>query len=458
MNKNILFLINGLGIQTRDSYDIEINKCMPFLSELTEKQLFATLKSNTFDYEEGYAYLSLGSKLPLSFITLDRETEFEQELNNDLLNNIIINNKLHILCYYDDYKTYSHLKSYVKSIKKKTDKPIFIHLILSNKTIESYQEIEKFITKIGYDLVGIAKIGFVVGENYFNSLQVKELARICYTEIAEIWKEISIKINSLVTNKILPCDCKPFIINSGLKFMENDTLFVFNYKNVDLSRQMEYFRFNPITQQNILLTYYSLFPITPLVPAVHNYTESEISFKNNLKLIDKKCLVLCPKEQINNINYYLNGYSNTVSEYISFAVLDDNVEKFITNTEYDLYIINYDVSSIDDYNAFITELNRIDNKLKNIFTICNDNKYPLYISSLFGINKKIYDGKLSRYINFSVKLPFILIDEKYPYTEYLIKDGDTYGLINTLFKSMNQSFPMDNLVVKKTKLFRLFGR
>ena len=42
MNKCILFLINGLGIEKRGSYSISIDQCMPRLSRIKENSFFTT--------------------------------------------------------------------------------------------------------------------------------------------------------------------------------------------------------------------------------------------------------------------------------------------------------------------------------------------------------------------------------------------------------------------------------
>ena len=67
MKKNILLLINGFGVEQRDSYNVYKKELMPNLDRLTIEGLFSTLSSNYLDYKDGYRNFSIGIKIPLSY-------------------------------------------------------------------------------------------------------------------------------------------------------------------------------------------------------------------------------------------------------------------------------------------------------------------------------------------------------------------------------------------------------
>ena len=62
MKKNILLLINGFGVEQRDSYNIYKKELMPNLDRLTVEGLFSTLSSNYLDYKDGYATIEQRNK------------------------------------------------------------------------------------------------------------------------------------------------------------------------------------------------------------------------------------------------------------------------------------------------------------------------------------------------------------------------------------------------------------
>ena len=58
--KTVLFLINGFGIESKDSYSIYDKDLMPNLDSLTQKYLFEKLDNNVTNIAEAYRNNSLG--------------------------------------------------------------------------------------------------------------------------------------------------------------------------------------------------------------------------------------------------------------------------------------------------------------------------------------------------------------------------------------------------------------
>ena len=61
MKKTVLFLINGFGIEKKDSYSIYDAKALPTLDEMMNNNLYTSLESNASDYTTGYQLFSTGT-------------------------------------------------------------------------------------------------------------------------------------------------------------------------------------------------------------------------------------------------------------------------------------------------------------------------------------------------------------------------------------------------------------
>ena len=56
MNKTVLFLINGLGIERKDSYNVYSADIMPIFDRLTQEEYFTPVSSSASNLEEAYKY------------------------------------------------------------------------------------------------------------------------------------------------------------------------------------------------------------------------------------------------------------------------------------------------------------------------------------------------------------------------------------------------------------------
>ena len=97
-----MLLINGFGVEQRDSYNIYKKELMPNLDRLTVEGLFSTLSSNYLDYKDGYRNFSIGIKIPLSYSIISNNLSSENYKNNQVFKYMIqqvINkkSKLHII-------------------------------------------------------------------------------------------------------------------------------------------------------------------------------------------------------------------------------------------------------------------------------------------------------------------------------------------------------------------------
>ena len=86
MKKNILLLINGFGVEQRDSYNIYKKELMPNLDRLTVEGLFSTLSSNYLDYKDGYRNLTLYNAI--KNMNNDKKRSLVKNSNKNLVNSL----------------------------------------------------------------------------------------------------------------------------------------------------------------------------------------------------------------------------------------------------------------------------------------------------------------------------------------------------------------------------------
>ena len=67
MKRNILLLINGFGVEQRDSYNVYSENLMPNLDKLTKTCMFSSISSNDLDYRTAYRTFSIGINEALTY-------------------------------------------------------------------------------------------------------------------------------------------------------------------------------------------------------------------------------------------------------------------------------------------------------------------------------------------------------------------------------------------------------
>ena len=107
ITKTILFLINGLGVASKDSFDIKFDDTMPNLSMLMGNYLYSNLENINYNYKNGYRNFSLGNDLLPTYHRLESDNNLTNnttiiKIANDAITN---NTKVHLFCFLDnDYK------------------------------------------------------------------------------------------------------------------------------------------------------------------------------------------------------------------------------------------------------------------------------------------------------------------------------------------------------------------
>ena len=469
MKKNILLLINGFGVERADSYSVYSKELMPNMDKLTRERIFMTIPNTYYDYKNAYRELSMGIKYPLTYSVVEKHINNMDYKDNQLLKYICAElvkykSRLHIICYWDSEKTIEHLIQYVKAFQEQSNAKIFLHLVLCQKSLNEYKEIDRWLANLSYEMGNNVKLGVVTGENNFqDTLALKEIVKCLMTEFGEKWRDLKKKVEVLLQNRTIPCETRTFSVNADYKLQDNDQIFLFNYSNVDITRlkqELPLQKFRSINYDS--LSYYSLFPAKcdKQIPFMYNFAVSSDNFVNTLKMIGAKSIVLDKKDNCAYINYYMNGLRNDIDESLKFLPTDDGniydpnkVLEIINTYDKELYIINYELDTCKLMEDITERLNKIDAVIGVLDNLCREKNYGFVISSLYGMEKQIYNKKQELLkVNFSGKVPVIISDNDINLTNYSTQEGSIFDLSNTLFANINHEYKNTGLLKKKSSL------
>ena len=152
--KTILFLINGFGVERKESYSIYDASLMPTLDSLSKKYLFSTITSDVNNYYDGYRNISMDINELYNYKIIDRQIEDKKYQTNQVLlkvkNDIELKKgSLHIFSFVDtSLKLIDHLKETIKVIDLNKDKKIYLHFIITGNNISDYKKLVTVFNKL----------------------------------------------------------------------------------------------------------------------------------------------------------------------------------------------------------------------------------------------------------------------------------------------------------------------
>ena len=471
MNKTILFLINGLGIERKDSYNIYSSNTMPTFDSLTKEGLFTSISTPATNLEEAYKYFSIGTLSPLEMPYIENLLENNEITKNpkfDELHKSIFNcqGNIHFFCFLNNDKLRDDIKKFIQLVDPESQKKFYLHFILPQADEKDYLTINKLLERYQYDMPTNIEKGIMVGqevlENESKINELNDLVRMLYNGIGEKWNDLSIKFNSLFSLHISPNNAKAFFMKESFQIGENDLFFFYNYENYNLTKFINSIKKPAVyisTEKNMENSkFYSLFPIKDNheVPYLYENVISDISLSKAMEQIGTTALVLTNKDSVNMINFMCNGLTNNSNSHVKYVLTDNGIlylqehmKVIIEDPSYQLIIINHNLRDVSDETTLRQELNKIDQGLSMIYSICKD-KYPLLISSLYGIKKKITtsDNK-EELINFSGLVPVILLDKNCDSKKYHLSTGDIYTILTTSLKLVKPDLKVNTIIKKK---------
>ncbi len=475
--KTVLMLINGFGVEKKESYPIYDDTLMPTFSELSRNYLFSnnSVISRVSNYYDAYRNVSMDINELYSYSILDKEIETKNLIKNSTLLNLkkdydSKNGNLHMFCLVDpSLKIVDHLKETLKFINPNLKKNVFLHLIISSNNIEDYKYLVEVFSHINMDLSNYAEIGFILGldsiSNSAKQVDMNFFFKMFISKVGEKWQSFTQKFDVLYAMKTLPRETKPFIVNSNFSLGINDTFLIFNYDNINLTSFIDTLSNINYGESKNNFSYYSLFSVTSNINIPHMY-ETEVaknSMVHNLEKLNASGLILCKSDRVGIINYFCCGLKNEATNTLTFVditKIENNpagIVQVVNQFNKDLIIINYELGDCNTTKELKDKLMVIDNTLKLLDENRNGSKYTLIVSSFYGMTKTMRNEKdtMSTVI-FSQELPFLYIDDFLTKRNYLIESGTINDILKSCYKSINLKSNYDSLVEKKNSLYKLF--
>lgn len=461
MRKTILMLINGFGIERKDSMEIFTHDLMPNLDDMTKTCLFSSLQASAGDYNNGYRLFSMPAVNKKKDDQIDNmiydKTLYSNPVLKSISDGIEEGKKLHVFYTLDTGYKYHQVKEILRIINQNKDKKIYMHLIMTSASINDYDDIIKTISKISFETSEYVKLGFIIGRNKINS---DDALRTFYKEYGEHWNESTKKFDIFKKEIVNPEDAGVFYINKGFSLEENDSVLFLNFQDVEMDRFYDDFTKMPLKK-------YSLFEFNK--DGVQNILNRElddtasildIANKHNIKL-----LVLTDKAKLNDINFYLNGMKKKLSPNVTFAVNDislfatkEKVEELISSPNYDGFILDFNIGSMTKVDEIKNTLSKIDSIIKPISEASKEKNYTFIISSTFGMYVQVLDGVVPKVINFAGKVPCVFQSNEYTKGEYSLSGGDTYGLALTFLTNICDDVRQNKIVKKLSSLDRMLSK
>ena len=481
MNKTVLFLINGLGIEKADSCNVYHEQLMSNMDQLMNEYLFTSLSTTTSDYSSGYQIFSMGKVEPLGYSFLDNlieENQFATNANFNAFKESIrtLEGALHVFCLLDDERVVEHLKGFIQALGLDPNKKVFVHVIFPQKSLDDYRRLIKILNKLNYDSLTQIKIGMIFGQSIIEQPEKEnellDLGRMFFRGTGERWNELDKKLETLWSTKILPCDAKGFCVTDGFSLHDNDMIFAFNYEGINCDRLLQLISNPPMSITHSIhtetLRFHSLFPLrTALqVPYIFEPLCAEESMAKALEQANLTALILADQENINLIYYMANGLTmKAPNDKVKFAVTDNGIlfsqEKMsaiINDPNYQVIVINHRVDQSTSVEELQTKLTQIDQNLAMIKEMCFG-KYTLIVSSLFGMKKELpMANKEPGLVDFFGSVPVILIDHRYEKALYKLGYGSIYTLLGTVIRCANPEKKFPTLLRKKDFFTRLLTK
>lgn len=479
LKKTILFLINGFGIEKKDSYSVYDANMLPTLDRMMQNNLYASVESKASDYSSGYQLLSTGTMNTSNYSYLDEQIESNKLIENPNLKkfndeNIGKETKIHFFIHLNSQDDIDALNKFVKYLKIDVNR-IIVHIILNQNNLSEYKTITKLIANFTFSSFKATNIGLIFGENCItdakNEEHLKSIERVLYnSKSGEAWLEYVKKFAILENSNILPINVAPFCVNDDFAIKNEDTFVLFNFNKCLYDNLI-----NGILNPHIVyktvdastLKIYSLFPLEGSVSVLNllNNVKAKEYMAQYLENTNINSLILTDKENLNLINYMVNGFENVANPRVKYMLSSnellankEQMQAIMDSKDYDLIIINTRIDNLNTINEVKDTLHNIDTYINNIESIA-EGKATLIISSLFGINKELQISNLANdkaTINFYGSVPFILINKDYTKENYSIGYGTPINVLATAIKCCNEDAKYPSLLKHKSALFKSF--
>ena len=452
--KKILFLANGFGIEAANSYSLG-DDLTPNVVRLSQEYMYSSILSSgkecgflpnqSSTYQFGYQCFSNGGYTDLAVKSMDKRISEKNFINNVMDESIDFaaqnKSKMHIFFMIGDkfsYTTGDQLKAFVDECIKKQVKEVCIHLFVgynSEKGLHTAKDSIKAITRsiAGYENVGVSLIvGVDMVSDSTPISNLSKLYKICTTSVSETWTDWQSLFETRYKNGIADENMSPFLLKRRTLFESNDSIFIFNYTYMPISRYLSII-VNPKqlfttddNPTNIKIT--SLLPINEKGTLAHAY-EYDLPtdyFTQKLEKLNKKVTLIADNTRATYINSVLNGNKNEVSPYLNTKSVKINSDYFaemtqilineIDNGVNDTIIIDYDLMhdyKKGDLEVLKNNFREMDKALRKVYEYTYKLHHMLIFTSLYGVKESLLIDNKDVVVNYSNKVPYIVIDNVY---------------------------------------------
>ena len=481
MRKSVIFLLNGLGIERQGSYSISIDQCMPNLSRTKETSFFTTAIIDSVEYKTAYERFFLGE-------TYKKEVKY---INNSIVNDQVINNptfsslkaslsdeksKLHVFIEPTNDLIVDSLNELIKKLELNPNQKVFLHLLLTQQTVTEYKKLIEIVNYIKYHIDTRITVGFIIGKELISDNPTTEdldmVRKIFFYGSCERWTETEKKFEDLMNSKIRPCEAPGFSAINGCNIENKDVIFFYNTRKSNYDKYItSIYTIAPRVFRNdsVRLDLYSLIRLDTKY-RVNCFAENivyENSLANILNKSGIKTLVITKNENINYINFLVNGLNHVKNPNIDYMVLDENyfsnignVTNIIDNSKYHLIIFDYHMDVSKTINELKEGLEHIDVVLGNVVNTCT-NKHSLFITSLYGLKKELpladYNSEMVT-LDYEMQIPIFFYDYTYPRSKYTLSPGETNDILNTAIRCLWNNPEIYSLIRTKGFFGSLFRK
>ena len=481
MKKSVLFLINGLGIERQGSYSISIDQCMPNLAKTKETSFFTTAIIDSVEYKTAYERFFLGE-------TYKKEVKY---INSNIINDNVINNptftnlkaslndeksKLHVFIEPTNDLIVDSLNELIKKLDLNPNQKVFLHLLLTQQTVSEYKKLIELVNYIKYHLDTRITVGFIIGKELINENPTTEdldmVRKVFFYGSCERWTETEKKFQDLMAQNVRPCVAPGFSAINGCNIENKDVILFYNTRKSNYDKYItSIYTIAPKVFKNdsVRIDLYSLIRLDTKY-RVMCFAENivyENSLANILTKGNLRALIITKNENINYINFLVNGLNHVKHPYIDFMVLDENnlsnptyVTNIIDNTQYNLIIFDYHMDVSKTINELKEGLECIDKVLGNVVNSCV-NKHSLFITSLYGIKKELpladYNSEMVT-IDYEMQIPIFFFDYTYPRSKFTLAPGETNDILNTVIKCIYNNPELESLIRTKGLLGSLLKK
>ena len=443
-NKGVLYLLNGLGIANKGSFDIDYADIMPNMTMLMSNYLYTSLENVNYNYKSGFRTFSMGNDLLPTYDALEKDMSLSTNPTIvNLINDVIYNQtKLHLFCFLDNIQVVKQVQKLINIFVNKSKFTIFIHIVLRQKDSLLYEEIIDNIKLIdeSITLYPNVRIGVITGERNINGDQY---ANLIFKENGEKWPDYSRKLRFEAEQGITPLKCNPFYMHQGFNIKRNDIALFLNYEDVDCDEFISKIG-------NVKL--YSLFPMKSYSYAINIYDELEppTYFSKTLEENNLKCLFLTSEDRIPSINYSLCGLNEYESPNIVFGNVSDKKDIKELLKDYDLVVYDYDINRFKEIRRLKEFLMYVDDEINDIYNYCEETGYKMFISSVYGIYKTFIAGiDKEVLVDYSTEVPAVIIDKDIQRAKFMFKYGNTNRLCRTMFNLLTNNPNVETYIRKR---------